>query len=366
MRAKTKHTFSIHHWCGLIAGVFLLVISLTGSILVFHHDIDHALYAELSTLSKPANAVHIDRSFEQVRQAHPNSEIRVPELAVSPAQALRYEVREGKTRKWYFMHPETGAQLGTVDRADQQLVHVLLELHYQLLSGTVGKILVLLCGLALLTLTVTGFILYRKSILKVLTFRQKLQLKTRRSLYSSLHRVVGVWGLVFNLFICITGTWISYGIVQHALTDAGAPVSTPPASVSVDAVLAQVKAAHPDFEIHFLRFPKSAEGKLSVLGRMKTDPSYYSVFYSGLQADLQTGELGTLNMLREQPFGTRLITLLTPLHFGDFAGYFIKILYCIGGLMPGILSISGFVIWYYRQKPQAQPEKKKKVILSKR
>lgn len=361
LKKKVKLTFSVHHWCGLIAGIFLLVISLTGSILVFHHDIDHAFYAKLSTLKQPANAVHIDRSFEQVRQAHPNSEIRVPELAATPKEALKYEVREGKTRKWYFMHPETGQQLGVVDRADQRLVHVLLELHYTFLSGTIGKILVLLCGLALLTLTISGFVLYRKSIVKVLAFRQKLSFKNRRSLYSSLHRVVGVWSLVFNLLICVTGTWISFGIVQHALSETGAMVTTPQAAVSVDEVLAEVKRNHPDFNIHFLRFPKGEAGKLSVLGRMNTDPAFYSVYYSGLQADLQTGELGELSMLREQPFWTRMTTLLTPLHFGDYGGLGIKLLYSFFGLMPGLLSVSGFVIWMSRGKKEVDQAKKVRV-----
>jgi uncharacterized iron-regulated membrane protein len=364
LKKKVKLSFSVHHWCGLIAGIFLLVISLTGSILVFHHDIDHALYAELSTLKQPANALHIDRSFEQIRQAHPDSEIRVPELAASPKEALKYEVREGKTRKWYFMHPETGQQLGVVDRADQRLVHVLLELHYQLLSGTVGNILVLVCGLALLTLTISGFVLYRKSILKVLTFQQKLSFKSSRSLFSSLHRVVGVWSLVFNVFICVTGTWISYGIVQHALTDTGAMVTTPQATVSVDEVLAGVKKIHPDFEIHFLRFPLGEAGKLSVLGRMNTDPAYYSLYYSGLQADLLTGELGELSKLREQPFWTRMTTLLKPLHFGDYGGLGIKLLYSFFGLMPGLLSVSGFVIWVSRGKKEVSKVNKARVKVS--
>lgn len=45
-KKKIKKTFAIHHWCGLMAGIFLLVISLTGSILVFDDDIDNTLFAK--------------------------------------------------------------------------------------------------------------------------------------------------------------------------------------------------------------------------------------------------------------------------------------------------------------------------------
>ena len=351
MKKKVKYTFSIHHWCGLIAGILILVISLTGSILVFDDDLDQTIFAKEFTLASPAGKLSIDASLEKVRAAHPDWEIRIPQLPSSPNQALLYELRKGKLRQWVFAHPETGEIISTNTKAHYRLTQILLDLHYNLLSGTTGKIVVFFVGIALLTLTVTGFILYRKSILKVITFRQKISFKSRRTLYSSLHRVVGVWALAFNLLLCATGLTLSVVVIQHALTAGTPTVATPRITASVDAAMAGVNSAYPDFEITYVRIPTNKEGQVYFLGRLNSDPLYYGVYYSSIPVNYTTGEPGTPHLLRDQPLLKRIVTILQATHFGDYAGYVVKIIYCIGGLLPGILSVSGFFIWYLKTNP---------------
>ena len=354
MKKRVKRTFSFHHWIGLVAGILLLISSITGSILVFHHEIDHAQFSNEATLEEPATELIIDNSFEHIRQSYPDYDIRVPDFPEDLDQALKYELRKGQSRKWIFVHPETGEMLAEVARADQRLVHVLLELHYMLLSGTVGKIVVFLLGIALIALSITGFMLYRRSILKVLTFKQRISVKSRRSLSSSLHRIVGVWSLVFNLFISITGTYIAFTIVQGAFPSGGKPViQSPPVSISIDATLEKVEREFPAFDINYLLFPKNADGKLRILGRLESDPSYYGFNYSNIQVNTKTGKIASVSFLRDLPWYKRVVTILKPLHFGDYAGLSIKLIYCFFGIFPGILAVSGFFIWRLR------PAKKK-------
>ena len=356
MKKRTKRTFSLHHWCGLLAGIFILVSSLSGAVLVFHDDIDAAIYAEESQLDIPSRALHIDNSFGWVRQQNPGWDIRIMALPDAPDQALLYELRQGQLRKWLFVHPETGASIATVPQAHNRLVYILLNLHYNLLSGTAGKIAVLLTGVALLLLTVTGFQLYRRSILKVITFRQTISRKSRRSLFSSLHRVVGVWALVFNLLMCVTGISLAISVVNAALKGGNAAIQVPALPVSVDAAIKEIETTYPGFEVTYARFPVSEEGTLQFRGRFRTYPAYYGAIYSTVLVNYKTGEIESTDFLREHPWHERLLTVLHPLHFGDYAGLFVKILYCIGGLMPGILSITGFLLWRYRRK---QPPVKK-------
>lgn len=365
LKKRTKRTFALHHWCGLIAGIFILAISLSGAVLVFHDDIDAAIYAEESQLSTPARALHIDSSFEWVRQENPGWDIRIMALPDAPDEALLYELRQGQLRQWLFVHPETGEKLATVPQAHNRLVYILLNLHYNLLAGTAGKIAVLLTGVALLLLTVTGFMLYRKSVLKVITFRQTISRKSRRNLFSSLHRVVGVWALVFNLLMCVTGISLAITVVNAALKGSTAAIQVPAVPISIDAAMQEIEATYPGFEVTYLRFPVSDEGKLQLRGRFKTDPAYYGAIYSTVQVNYKTGEIESADFLREHPWHERLLTILHPLHFGDYAGTIVKILYSTGGLMPGILSITGFLLWRYRRKQppvKRQPAKSSKAI----
>ncbi|MDX5443105.1 MAG: PepSY domain-containing protein [Hymenobacteraceae bacterium] len=360
MKKRVKNTFSLHHWCGLIAGIFLLAISISGSLLVFHDELDDNFYARGSFLDAPAQSLRIDRSFDKVRAANPGWEIRVPGLPESDTKALKYELRQGMQRKWVYVHPETGEWLHTYNRADKRLTQVLLEMHYTLFAGTFGKVLVLLTGLALLVLTITGFMLYRKSILKVLLFRQKISVSSKRAFFSSLHRVIGVWSLLFVLLMSISGVWLGYLVVNSALKKKSATVAVPALPVSVDALLGQVRQQHPDFEVTYLRFPNSPDGALSVLGRLQNDPAVYGKFYSGFQINYKTGAVEKVVFVKDAPIYERALTILKPLHFGDYAGLPVKILYCFFGLMPGVLSVSGFFIWRMRGKTTKQKKRKQK------
>ncbi|WP_377528708.1 PepSY-associated TM helix domain-containing protein [Pontibacter rugosus] len=360
LKKRVKRTFSIHHWLGLLAGIFLLISSITGSVLVFHHEIDHAQFASHSTLEAPAAGLRIDNSIKRILQAYPGSDIRVPELPKGPNQALKYEIRKDGIRKWIFVHPQTGKALATVARADKRLVHVLLDLHYNLLSGTPGKILVLLGGLSLIVLSITGSILYRRSIWKVLSFRQRVSFKSSRSFFSSLHRVIGVWSLVFNLLLSVTGSWIAFTIVQSALVpaSAGAAEDAPSGIMSVDAVLKQVRGEYPEFEISYLRF---AGGAFSILGRHKSDPAYYGSTSSDIQVDLSSGGVKAVNLARDKPWNERMLLVFKPLHFGDYAGPAVKLIYCFFGLMPGLLAVSGFFIWRLNNNKTDKLMRKRKV-----
>ncbi len=60
---------------------------------------------------------------------------------------------------------------------------------------------------------------------------------------------------------------------------------------------------------------------------------------------------GTVQLLANQPWQpwwARVTIVLQPLHFGDYGGRGVKVLYSLGGLLPALLSLSGFAIWRFR------------------
>ncbi|WP_242922647.1 PepSY-associated TM helix domain-containing protein [Pontibacter liquoris] len=359
MKKRVKRTFLLHHWLGLVAGILLVIISLTGSVLVFDDAIDEAVFADKAILAHPAHHLRLDASVERVRLQYPGWDIRVPALPEAPDQALRYELRQKQQKKWLFVHPETGAQLATVGQAHHRFTQLLLDIHYTLLAGTPGKVLVMLCGLSLLTLTITGFILYRRAILKVLLFRQHISRKSRRSFFSSLHRIVGVWALAFNLLMSLSGLVLTYKVLESALKGDTKTIAVPPLTGSVDAALHQVQQQYPDFKVTYLRFPVNAAGSVQLRGHFRSDPAYYGTIYSSISANYKTGALEKTDFVRDKPWFARIPLVLQTLHITDYAGVFLKILYSFFGLMPGLLSISGFVIWYYRQQRQPEPAQKR-------
>ena len=341
-----------------MAGIFLLVMSVSGSILVFHHEIDHAFFADRFIMEEPAEGLSFDNSFEKVRTTHPGWEIRVPAFP-EPGESLRYELRKNNVRKWVFVHPQRGDILGVVDRADRRLVDLLLTVHYSFFAGTLGKLFVALLGVVFLVLLITGIIIYRKSLVKVLLFRQHFSVKSKRALFSSLHRWVGVWGLMLNMFICITGIRMAYVVASGAMKAVPFEISVPAMTQSIDAMIAGARTRHPDFEVTYLRFPTNESGKLSLLGRHVSDPDYYGSFYSSIMVNWNSGEVEAITSLKDKPWMDRFLIILQPLHLVDFGGMAVKVIYSIAGVLPGLLAISGFVIWRYRKRVQQKRTSKK-------
>lgn len=163
------------------------------------------------------------------------------------------------------------------------------------------------------------------------------------------------------MLICITGIRISYVVVSNALNQKITGIAVPQISRSVDGIMENVTRNHPDFNITYIKFPLNREGKLLLLGHHKSDPAYYGETYSNIAVDYETGEVEGATLLKDKPFINRLLTILQPLHFGNYGGFWIKIIYAVGGLLPAVLSISGFVIWYFRNSLHRQ---KPEIILS--
>ena len=66
--------------------------------------------------------------------------------------------------------------------------------------------------------------------------------------------------------------------------------------------------------------------------------------------DEKTGAHKATTDVRTAGVWARIVDAFTPLHFGNFGGLPVKILWCIGGLTPGALAVTGSLIWWNRRK----------------
>lgn len=346
----TRLIYRWHHWCGLLVGLFLLMMSVTGSILVFADEIE-SLEETHIPVAAVAGKPSFDASFREIQRLYPDWEIRLYHLP-QKAEALVYELRKKEQSKKVYVHPVSGSVVHVNEDANTSWQRRLLLLHYTWFSGTTGKVLVFFTGVLFLLALITGLIVYRKYFFRVLSFRIKFNSKTRRGFYSSMHRVVGVWALLFNLLIVSTGLWLSGKIAWTALeTPAAKPAQKKeaPAIRSVDAVISYLQTNHPDYEINQVRL-RPGSSVVQVTGRFKDDPSYWGKFYSSFSFDGSTTELTQSSFMRDLPRSERLGKMAGPLHFGNYGGLPLKLVYCVLGLTPALLSITGFLIWRKRTK----------------
>ncbi len=356
MKAGRK-LFQLHSLLGLFTGVLLLVISLSGSVLVFHEEIDHALNPGLLTVPVAGQRLPLNQLYAQAAGRYPGAEaIRFRRLPLAAEQAVEMNVTEAGKYTLLYLDPYTGRVVGERQRYTF-LIDWLLRLHYSLFMGGAGEFFVALLAVALVGSVVTGLFIYRKYIWKVLLFRVPLTGKNWRVLSSGLHRIVGVWSLLFNVLIAVTGFWLHYPALMAAFEGEEAepaPVSRPfRPSLSLDGLVARSTRAVPGFVPRSINLPAGPGGAIVLYGSLTGYP-LLSPYGNWVAFDALTGSVTEVYDLRRQSRLAQLDSALGTLHFGQYGGIAVKLLYALLGLTPAFLSLTGALLWWRRKQTRAR------------
>lgn len=352
---KNKGLLAWHSWFGLISGLFILFMGLTGSILVFNKEIDTALEKDFIQVKK-SGEVSLDKALRTVQETYPDWDTRIVSFG-KPEEAIIFDLRRNNNndRQKIFVHPSTGVIIKSWN-ANTHFTRWLLKLHYSLHAGTVGKTIILLVGILFFLSLVTGLWLFKENIWKVITFKIKIKHKNKRAFWSSVHRVVGTWALLFNLLLVITGIVLSYAIFT-ATFNTPRSIATPMITISVDSSLKVLKQELPDFNPSYIRIPTSPQGPITYFGKFNNDFVLWSKYYNSVQWPTKGEAHLKVKKVAQEGISYKLASIVQPLHFGEYGGILLKVLYCLVGLSAPTLTITGFLIWYFRKK-----KKKKKAV----
>lgn len=338
---KNKTIFKYHSWLGLITGLYLIIMGVSGAILVFHDSIDQTV-----SINIPENANQkspdFDRAISVIQHKYPLWEIRLKKF--SQNEALVFDLRNLKERRKVFVDPFTSEIIEDLNY-HTLLTYWLLKLHYSLHAGIFGRIAVFLFGILYFFALVTGIYLYRKSILKTLIFKVKIKNKNKRNFYSGLHRYVGVWALFLNIILVITGIVLAFKVTKTAL-NSSLPPASPKIVASVNEILHRLQKNNPEFTPTYIRLPKQETAEIMIYGNYQKDAFFFSDFFNSFLFDYKTGKTLSYQKISEASFLKKLDSMVTPIHFGEFGGIWIKILYSFIGLSGPFLSITGFYLWW--------------------
>jgi uncharacterized iron-regulated membrane protein len=205
--------FQIHLWTGVVAGVYIFVISLTGSVLVYRNELYQAFSPQPRLVldgAHDAGAAMPPADLEQaVRRTFPDATIVVVEPGPTPNHAADVTLERGGERTRRLVHPATAADLGPTLPLGYRVSAWMLDLHDNLLSGPTGRRVNGIGALALLGLCVTGLVIWWPGAAR---WRRSLFLDVRASwkrLNWSLHSVLGFWFFAFLVMWSLTGVYLS-------------------------------------------------------------------------------------------------------------------------------------------------------------
>ncbi|HEY1025580.1 MAG TPA: PepSY-associated TM helix domain-containing protein [Sphingobacteriaceae bacterium] len=346
-----KRIYRLHKWSGLLAGIVIFILGVSGSFLVFHEEFEAYEHRHLWTVTND-QPVDIDKAYRSIIEQYQNWEMRLQRFSGNPQETLIFSLRRPEQRLTVFVHPSNGKILKVLD-SNKTIVTWVLTLHYSLHASLTGEIIVLIAGLAFLTSIITGIIVYRKAFADILLFRIKFRQKHKRSFASSLHRYIGVWALLLNIVIIVSGLLISYDIVSNAIKSSGtkaAAATTPRIHFSIDSSLNALRQRYPDFQPSYMRFPTAEGLPLRITGKVEGQAFYWSRFYNSATVDAVTGKMPALKLNMEADGKTKLASISRAIHFVEFGDLPVKILICLIGLSAPVLSITGFLLWYWKKK----------------
>lgn len=357
-----RNTFQLHSWFGLFTGIFLLLLGISGSLLVFYEEQDHWLNKRLLTVEPAGPRLSLDSLYRITTARYP----AVDGLAwlnpdAEPNQAYNFRIYLNDTKLHTYdlgiltLNPYTGQMLreGRNDELQSGIMHWLFQFHFSFHLGMPGAALTAIFGLTMLISILTGLIVYRKFIWKVLTFKVRINRKNWRTISSDLHRIVGVWTLVLNMVIFFTGFWMNlFALKKEVWQNELKPTpSNTRFEQSFDSLLSAAKSQMPDLEPSYVYLPTQPLRQFSVSGNITGQNPIWGRGFISLNA--HTGEVTSLRRPSSLSFSEKIEATVYPLHVGNYGGVLVKLLYVIIGLSPGVLSITGFFLWARRKRKKA-------------
>lgn len=355
----------VHLWTSLGFSAVIVIVCLTGSALVYRHDIDRALNPSLYRTT--SGDVGWDAVWRSVGTKYSLSE---GALVRGPVDRGVYQVEIGDRLLPFTVHvdPGTGQILGAREPA-QSLSGWLFLLHFNLFAGEFGHQLIGVTGIALLLLTLTGAWLWWPTLRR---WAFGFRIRWARPFFVvnyDLHRVIGIWSLPLVLVLALTGAILVFyevgGRLVYALffTTQEAAAPRPPLGalksfpVSVPATLNDAAALAvriaPEAAASSMYVPADTTEPVRVWLRTPGD-TRPNVGSWHVEVDRTTGAVVSAML----PGNTSLAahveeTWVIALHYGTFGGKAVRALYALAGLVPVVLLITGVVHWLLRRRARS-------------
>ena len=384
-----KKLFLLHSWVGIITAVLLFIVAFSGAIAVLCRP-------ELKIWANPelhkVQSVPAAKITELVNQYiakvpsdfGENIHVYLPSGHNSHLLTLLFESHDGDEKykeetayayqfnpttfelvKDYYGPTKTFYENRKVD-APSFIGHFHADLH---LGRPVGLILTGFLGLTLLISTITGLFIHRQFLKELFTFRRKKGLDV---LVSDAHKIMGVWGSLFHGVIGFTGAFlglasvillpaaafVSFGGDQDKLIKTFTAIPEPVISheivpTKIDTILLDAQTRYPNAKIRDLTImahnDANAEVYVNLLGGDNVASQLLK--YHG------NGEfVKTMSSLGDIPgVSIKVLTLLFPLHFGNFGGIFVKLIWTFLGLTTALLPLSGMMMWLSKRTRGSNP-----------
>ena len=202
-----KAIFQVHMWSGIGVGLYVLLVSVTGSVLVWRNELATAATRAPIILTGSGPRLSDEQLKAAVSRAYPGYSV-VINRAANPDQAVEVSLERGTNRQARLLDPYTGHDLGNSVPIGLRAIRELLNLHDDLLAGGTGRQVNGLGALLLVVLSFTGLVIWWPGITR---WRRSLTVHRNvgwRRFTWDLHSMIGFWSLGVIAMFGLSGAYL--------------------------------------------------------------------------------------------------------------------------------------------------------------
>lgn len=332
----------IHRWLGLFVGLILVVVSLSGSWLIYHREWQQNEFQ----LNAKSDSLSLEKLYNNAVATFTDDDgmvIRFPQNPKHPYQFWSM----GKGQERIFIDQYTGEVLAK-RTPDYWPYGWIFELHTSFMYGSVGETTLGVFGIFALILSIIGIILWFPKSSKNLSSNFKLRIrKNRYILHYDLHRQIGIIVSPFLIIILLTGislvfskefshfvNWITQSKVSESPNIIVNPYKLRP---NLDSIITKANQIMPGGRVGILIIPSHYK-PIVVRKQMADDPHPNGLNFIHFNA--LTGKVLKVVPLAKADFAKKLFNWIYPLHTGQILkSWYYALLFFIG-FIPSVLLYS--------------------------
>lgn len=355
-KTTVKKSLSAHRNVALATAGLLYLTCLTGALTVFFEEFQRWEQPNIEEYTDYTPA-QIDTAIEEFQQ-RVNS---TPETlwVVLPTEAVPRMHISGDGQEW-FINKDGSLSAPPLEVWTTMLTKLHVQLH---LPENIGLILVGILGVLLFSLILSGLLSHPNIFKDAFRWRRGRQVLTQ----VDLHNRLSIWALPFYLMISFTGAFIGLlGLYSFFISAAfydndteallhdvygGDPeISEVSGNLNIDAALQTLSSIAPQADPIYL-----------AIQNINTDKQYLEIaatlpqrlIYSEIYRFNADGSFINHQQFSDGAVGQQIAYSVYRLHFGHYAGQWVKIIYGILGLALSVICASGINIWLARRKHES-------------
>lgn len=368
----------LHLWLGLLSGIIVFIVSVTGAIYTFKEEIE-ILLEPFQTVEVPEHTQMLPPSklSDVVVDAYDYSSVYGVYYRGEGRSAMVPYYSDPSNYQQAYVNPYTGEPLYN-RYLNNSFFRFIIEGHYNLwLPRWIGIPLVSYGTLVFVILLLSGLVLWwpkrwnKRSMKKSFTMNWK---SNWRRINYDLHNVIGFYSLLIALILGLTGMVFGLSWFEEAVywTASGGEQQTNERVTSDTTLVVDASQKDQDIlfrnlvrsgvdmgesEVNFI-YPRGEQGVWNVSVNPSLVNSYQSRSTYYEQHSLK--ELKKEATFSEVNGGEKLSRLNYDLHVGSIGGIWTKIIAFLVCIVSASLPVTGFIFWFDRERRQQKKKQYRK------